>query len=422
MKEEFLKYVWQHKLIPLKALRTTDGNGIKVIKVGEPNSDAGPDFLNARLKIGRTEWAGNVEMHIKSSEWIRHGHHEDKAYNNTILHVVYDQDYQEPDIPTLELKTKLPKTLLEQYKELVTSRASVPCANHLSGVNNLKTISWLNGISSGRLADKSEQLFHELYQTEGDWNEVFYRILLRSFGFKVNSDPFDVLAKSLSYKIIDKHRDDPVGLEALFFGASGLLDSTYNPAIDALKKEFSHLRLKYNIDPISPHVWKKLRLRPSNFPEIRLAQLVSLVSSEPDLFQKILTTEKVKNVLLLFEKIYVNGIIAKEILLKQSAYKRNLGHFGKASAISILINAVIPSIFIYGKYQGLQHYCDRAFEWLEGLPAENNQITRLYTVRGLKIRNASESQALLHLNKYYCKNKKCLHCGIGLQILKNKIV
>ncbi|HNQ12357.1 MAG TPA: DUF2851 family protein [Bacteroidia bacterium] len=420
MKEELLKYVWQYKLIPPKALKTNEGQGIKIIKTGESNSNAGPDFLNARVKIGRTEWAGNVEMHVRSSDWVRHGHQNDKAYNNTILHVVFQQDSAVPDVPTLELKNKMPASFLKQYQELISSRASVPCASYLSEMNTIKTTSWLNGISFLRLENKSEQLFHELSQTNGDWHEVFYRILLRSFGFKVNSEPFDQLAKALPYKTISKHINDPLAMEALLFGVAGYLDSTYNPSIDSLKKEFSHLKLKYNIESFSPHVWKKLRLRPSNFPEIRLAQLFALLSTHPDFFEMILHTSKFSQVMKIMEKINAQGIFAKEILLKKAAYKRTRGHFGKASAYSILINAIIPSLFIYGKYKGAQEFCDKAVDWLENIPAENNQTTRLYSVRGLKIKNAGESQALLHLNKLYCKNKKCLHCGIGMQILKSK--
>ncbi|MCX2430919.1 DUF2851 family protein [Pedobacter sp. GR22-10] len=421
--EDFLHYVWQFKSFDHVDLRTADAQTLQIIHHGFLNKDAGPDFSQAKIQIAETLWAGNVEIHLKSSDWLKHRHQNDKAYENVILHVVYEHDVEinrmdGSVIPVLILKNRIARELLEKYENLFLNLNDFPCAAQIASVNRVIIDSFLSRTLTERFEEKTELLFKSLEEAKGNWDEIFYQFMARNFGFKVNALPFEFLAKAIPSSIYRKHKDNPFQVEALVYGAAGFLNHHAEEEYPRkLKAEFLFLQKKYKIKPIEMSNWKFMRMRPQNFPTLRLAQFAALISKSNHLFSKIIAIKDIGELGRLFEKLPVNPYWEEHYHFHKKAAGVNT-QIGKKSIENILLNTVALFLFAYGKHIGMQDYIDRAICLLESLPAEKNAITEKFTGAGVSIEKAFASQAVLQLKKQYCDQKKCLRCGIGISILK----
>jgi hypothetical protein len=408
----------------MENLKTTTGEELEIFSAGLHNNDSGADFQNARIRIGDTIWAGNAELHLSSSDWRKHGHQDDNAYDNVILHVVYRDD--EPlvltngrRVPTLELHDRISPELYNRYHHLVFGNQQViPCEGTIHAVDEMTMRNWLTRVLIERLEKRTENVIKALQLNKGDWEETFYQFMAANFGFKTNALPFELLAKSLPQIILAKHKNNALQIEALIFGQAGFLtDDLTDDYPQALKKEYDFLKKKYNLTPIEKHLWKFMRLRPQNFPTIRLAQFASLIFHSNHLFSKILEIKDVKALQKLFDDIKVNPYWDDHYRF-DTASKPSSKSFGKSSANILVLNTLVLFLFAYGKHLQLQHYINRSLHLLEHLPGEQNNIVNNFEALGVKIATAFESQAVLELKNNYCDNKKCLHCGVGNKILK----
>jgi hypothetical protein len=418
MKESILHYIWQNKLFDATRLFSDDNEKIEVIDTGKPNSDAGPDFFNAKVRIGDTLWAGNVEIHTRSSDWFRHGHQADKAYDNVILHVV---KYSEGVVtrsdgkPVSQVKLIYPDKIEKKYNELISNEKWLPCSDRIGEIPSVFIDSWVNSLLAERLEQKMNTILGYLKQTENHWEEAFYITLARSFGFGINSPAFEMLARSLPANILAKHKNNLFQLEALLFGQAGLLDARDDDYAEKLADEYAFLKKKYDLQGMDASMWKLLRLHPGNFPHVRLAQFAALVHQSSKLFSKIIENPEIGFLTEIFSsepsqywiRHYRFGIVSPE------KKKRT----GKQSVESIMINAVVPFVFCYAVQRGNQELKEKALQLLEKIPAEKNSIIKQWKAEGMKIINASDSQAFLQLKKYYCDDKKCLRCRIGHKVL-----
>jgi hypothetical protein len=422
MTEEFLWYIWKFRLFDTIELKTTRGEAIQVIKPGEQNYDSGPDFFNARIKIGSTVWAGNVEIHTSASDWHRHKHTSDKAYDNIILHVVNDEDAELERkngelIPTLELKKRIPQNIYGKYVQFKGSRDWIPCEKQISGVSKFVFNHWMDRLLAERLERKSLPILTSLKQNKNNWEETFYQVLARSFGQKVNADPFEMLARSLPVSALNKHKNNFTHVEALLFGAAGLLENTFeDPYPNELQKEFKFLKQKFKLKPIDASLWKFMRLHPPSFPTIRLSQFAGLICRSSHLFSKMLEASTAKQLASLLETETSPYWQTHYRFDKSSPARRKT--LGMDSINTIIINTILPFLFIFGKEKGDERFCDRALLFFEKLEAENNSIITRWESIGLPAKNAYETQALLQLKNEYCAKKRCLECGIGSALLK----
>lgn len=421
--EDFLHYVWKFRLFDKTDLKTVEGESIEIYSAGLHNTDSGPDFHNARIRIGDTIWAGNVEIHVPSSDWHKHNHTTDNAYNNVILHVVYRDD--EPVVlangrrlPTLELQNRISPELYNRFHSLVYGNQSIiPCEGTIGTVDEFTRRSWLTRVLIERLEKRSEAVIAALNLNRGDWEETFYQVLAANFGFKTNALPFELLAKSLPQNILAKHKNNSMQIEALIFGQAGFLDSEPTDEYpQLLKKEYTFLRKKYNLTPVENHLWKFLRMRPQNFPTIRLAQFAALVVKSNHLFSKVLDIKEIKDLRNLFIETNINPYWDNHYRFNVES-KPMVKNLGQSSVDILLLNTIALFLFSYGRHLQLQYYIDRSLKLLENLPAEHNNIIADFDVLGVKINTAFESQALLELRNNYCNFKKCLQCGIGIKIL-----
>ncbi len=422
--EDFLHYVWKFRLFDRVNLQTNDAEELEILSAGLHNSDSGPDFHNARVRIGDTVWAGNVEVHLSSSDWQKHGHTTDNAYDNVILHVVYRDD--EPlvltngrRVPTLELQNRIPADLYNRYHKLIFGNQTIiPCEASIGSVDDITLYNWLTRVLVERLAKRSAAVIAALNKNRGDWEETFYQFLAANFGFKTNALPFELLAKSLPQNILAKHKNNPLQIEALLFGQAGFLNNDMADEYPRkLKKEYEFLQKKYQLTPIENHLWKFMRLRPQNFPTVRLAQFAALVVRSNHLFSKLLEIKDVKGLRTLFTEIKVNPYWGNHYRFdtESAPSPKNLG---QASIDILLLNTLALFLFSYGKHNQMQHFINRSLQLLEYLPGENNKIVADFSTLGVKIKTAFESQALLELKNNYCNYKKCLQCGVGNKILK----
>ncbi len=421
MEEKILYFIWKYKLYNKNKLQTSQGLGLEIHNPGIQNFDSGPDFTNAKIKIGDTLWAGNVEIHVKASDWYAHKHQNDKAYNNVILHVVFDCDKEvcnqkNEKIPTLELKPD--KMLLEKYEELIKNNKILSCSDDLNLLENFRLKLWLNNMLFERLSEKTEIIKQKLSRNKNNWEETFYQIIARNFGFKLNAEPFERLAAGLPLKYLAKHHDNLLQIEALLFGQAGFLaDDFNNDYYLRLQKEYLHLANKFSLKPIEKYNWKFLRTRPGNFPTIRIAQFAQLIYQSTSLFSKIIDSDRISQVKTLFDVKASNFWKNHYTFAKLSAAKEKT--LGESSIDNILINTVIPFLFLYGEAKDNQHLKDKAINWLEEIKPENNKITKMWTEAGVKIPNAFFSQAIIQQTNNYCKYARCLDCGIGTEILKH---
>ncbi|KQN36107.1 hypothetical protein ASE92_08195 [Pedobacter sp. Leaf41] len=421
--EDFLHYVWQFRSFDNNDLKTADGENLKIIHQGFLNRNAGPDFSNSKIQLGETTWAGNIEIHIKASDWLKHNHQTDASYDNVILHVVYENDVEIKRmdgsvLPVLELKNRIADELIEKYENLFLTLTDFPCIAQIKTVDKLIVDSFLSRTLIERFEQKTHAVIETLNELNGNWDETFYRFMARNFGFKVNSLPFELFAKAIPQQIYSKHKDNPLLIEALVFGSAGFLNDNFKEEYPArLKREFLFLQKKYKIQPIEVSIWKFMRMRPQNFPTIRLAQFAALVVKANHLFSKVMAISGVAELRRLFENLPVNDYWKTHYHFKKETEAVSI-QIGKTSIDNILLNTVALFLFAYGKHTATQTYVSRAIKLLESLPSEQNAITEKFTAAGVVIENAFASQGILQLKKQYCDQKKCLSCGIGIKILK----
>jgi hypothetical protein len=425
MKEDFLHFIWKYKLYYNESLNTTDGEPVEIISPGTHNTHAGPDFFDARIRIDETLWAGNVEVHVQSSDWNRHGHQRDAVYRNTILHVVADYDikvYNEIHSEIVTLIMKWPEWIEKNYKQLMESHDWVLCASQLYKIDPFRIKFFLNGVVIERLKQKIDSIQESLAKTNNDWGETFYQVLARYFGLKENSVPFEMLARSLPQTILAHHHDSLFQIEALIFGQAGLLGEEIfaDEYYLGLRNEYRFLAVKYGLKPISGHLWKFMRMHPGNFPTIRLAQLAMLVHNSHNLFSAVIEAKNLKELQQLFS-ISASDYWDNHYSFNKSSVNRKK-IFGNQIFNLILINVIVPFYFLYGENQNLSLLKDRALEILEQLAPENNSIIKRWAGAGIAASNALESQALLQLQHNYCEPRKCLECTIGHKIILHEPV
>lgn len=423
MQEEFLHYLWKFRLFDNRELKTVEGESVDIIKCGEHNSDSGPDFFNAKIKIGKTLWAGNVEIHIRASDWEAHKHQHDKAYDNVILHVVYQADKElkrknGETIPTLELKTRIPKHLYQKYLSFKSSSDWTPCGTQIKNIDSFTLNHWLDRLLVERLERKSNPILASLRQNKNNWEETFYQFLARNFGLKVNSEPFELLARALPLSVLAKHKDNLLQLEALLFGTAGLLEKEFNDDYPRqLQKEFKFLKQKFKLKPMDASLWKFMRLHPPNFPTIRIAQFANLIFRSTHLFSKILETKNIASFLECESSTYWLTHYRFDKLSPKR--KKTLGN---EAINNILINTIAPFIFVYGKQKNEETHIDSALELLEKTLPEKNSIISKWEELGVTAKSSYETQALLQLKNEYCTKKRCLECSIGAKLLHHNTV
>lgn len=422
--EEFLFYVWQFKVFSQHNLQTVDHQPLKLIHTGVLNRNAGPDFEQAKVVINGTEWVGTVEIHIKSSDWLRHSHTSDKAYNNVILHVVYHHDtlvYRNDGtvIPTLEIKPYIFPNIESQYEALMQNLNWIPCEKHIANITEIHLETWFSRMLIERLEEKATQFEAILQEYKGSWDDAFYIALAKNFGFKTNALPFEMLARSLPQQILSRHKNNALQIEALIFGQAGFLEDALSDEYhQQLSKEYKFLKAKYNLKPIDRYLWKFLRLRPQNFPTLRLAQFSALVVKSSHLFSKLLEIKEPSKIGDLFKELPVSAYWLNHYRFEKQAEKVSV-QLGDTSIENVLLNSVATTLFTYGRYIGTEEIQNRAVELLEFIPFEYNQISQRFLDIGVKKGRSGKSQALLHLKKTYCDLKKCLNCAIGIKIVNS---
>lgn len=424
MKEEFLHWVWKNRFFDGGSLCDKDAGPIEVITPGEYNRDSGPDFFNTRLVVAGTEWAGNTEIHVNASDWYRHGHHTDHAYDNVILHLVHNEDTDVYTASGRRLLTARPlfdPALWENYLGLVNNPSPLPCGGLIGMTDGFVVKHWLWTVAVERLERKSDEIREILVKTGNDWEETLYRLISRYFGFRVNTDPFEILASRLPLKVIRKHSDNLLQVEALLFGTAGLLDEALFREVVRddyyllLLREYRVLRIKYSLQPADGWLWKFHRLRPANFPTVRIAQLAALLTHSEGLFSRVLECRDNDSLRRLL------GVTASGYWSRHYQFGKEVpsiaGRAGKQSVDLLIINAVAPMLFVYGKSRQQQEWCDRAVDILDSLPPEENSVVTDFAESGLKPESAFASQALLELRNLRCRFHRCLDCAIGSSLI-----
>ncbi len=402
--ERLLHYVWKHKILPLKPLTTVEGQTVEVIDPGLHNHDQGPDFFNAKIRLDGTVWAGNVEVHLRSSDWYRHGHESDAAYNSVILHVVGEVD---AEVVTQEGKTlpqvrlDIPEHIRRSYEELCRTEDYPRCHRIISSIPSIKVRPWMDALLVERLKERSEKVAERAERTGGDWERATFVTLGRSFGFGLNGDAFERWAMRIPLSAAGKHRDDLFQIEALFLGMAGLIDEVEglrsSQEVLLLRQEYAFLKHKFSLgDAMERADWRFLRTRPSNFPSARILQIAELYHSGRAQMSSLLGAQSVEE---LQTCLAVKGMTA-------------------ASRRLLIINTVVPLLFAYGRHTSNDDICQRAIRLLETLPAENNYILRQWQECGLKVSTAADSQALIQLKRQYCDRTDCLRCRFGYEYLK----
>jgi hypothetical protein len=424
MNEDFLQFIWELRLYDSENLKTNEDEYVEVISVGVRNKDSGPDFYNAKIRIGDMVWAGAVEIHKKASEWNAHGHQRDNAYNNVILHVVEKSDAvikrkSGEVIPCIEIT--YPESFKERYLELSESKQHIPCASYISGIDSFKMQFWLDRIAIERMERKTTEISGLMKETSNDLEEVFHRILFRYFGFKTNALPFEMLARSLTAKLLRKYSSSLHSLESLLFGQAGLLDIDDTDEYSfMLKSEYEFLKNKHSLVAMDGSLWKYAKLRPMNFPTIRLAQLAAILNKYQSLWEIVVTLDKIKDIYGIFD-VTASEYWDSHYVFGKTSSKSSPKRLGENTVDNLIINVIVPMTFAYSTYGGNETLKERTLYFLESLKAESNSVINEWIQYGIKPMNALHSQALLHLQTKYCAERQCLRCAAGKEIIQNII-
>ncbi|MEM7163719.1 MAG: DUF2851 family protein [Bacteroidota bacterium] len=425
MRENYLHYIWKYGLFDSLDLKSTEEEKIEILHRGDHNAHAGPDFFSARINIGGTVWAGNVEIHIKSSDWYRHQHHKDPAYDNVILHVVLLHDKEilnskGQHFPTLSLSNRIDQKHLEKFNQLITNQSEILCATYLRDIDDLIVLSMKERALISRLQRKAHSMMINLDRTGFDLRRMFYEQIAINFGFKVNAEAFEELAKRLDLSIIQRHADSRMQIEALLFGVAGFLSNNfYDDYPIRLKNEYAFLNTKYKLQNMRIEAWKFGRLRPSNFPTIRIAQFAAFLFKNRGLVELggIRKTNEWKE---MFE-VVANDYWTDHIRFDRPS-KFRLKRLGKSSVENILINSISPISFVQGQKTNKEEAKQRALALLYEIPAEKNKAIEAWQKIGVKAKDAFDSQALLELKNEWCDKKRCLNCSIGVSLMKHEFV
>lgn len=427
LNEDFLHYIWRYRLLTKLSLHCTNGEVLQILDPGLQNIHAGPDFSTARLIIGGQEWVGNVEIHVKSSDWHLHHHQRDKAYDTVILHAVYDHDEvicrtDGTLIPVLSLKDLIPEERYATYMGMMENRNPFPCARQISNADQMVTQKMLLSMSDLRFMEKTAEVEYSMKLNHNNWNQTFYEMLFKNFGFKVNALPFELLSRRLPHTLIAKHRDNALQVEALLFGQAGFLEAEFTDVYPKqLKAEYGFLKKKYLLQPGEGSLWKFMRMHPQNFPMLRIAQLSGLLTNRTSLFSSMLELTNLKDLLHIFSSVQVHPYWKDHSHFDRKSREISL-KLGRKSIESLIINTVAVMCYYYGEYCNQQQYKDRAAWLLTQIPVERNSITSHYVKAGLSLTNAQDSQACLQLHKSYCLGKRCLSCAIGINIISPSVL
>ena len=401
--EKLLHYVWMHRLLPGKTLLTTDGQEVEILDPGTHNGNRGPDFSNARIRLGGITWAGNVEIHTLASDWVRHGHHTDPVYNTTILHVVERADTDRITMQNGEqvpqVVVEIPQAVRDNYRELLVTTDYPRCHRFVPEIPRIKVHAWLDALLAERMETRSGRILDILKECRGDWEQTTFITLARNFGFGLNGDIFEMWAKRIPLQAAGKHRDNLLQIESLFLGMAGLLDrETDETRRGRLRAEYRFLCNKFSLpEAMDPSLWHYLRTRPRNFPDVRIRQLARLFHEGGCTMSRLLEEGSIEDI------------------------DKRLGALGisRGSRSLIIINTVAPLLYAYDLYHGTYEHRTRATELLERLPGERNHILLQWKACGLDVGTAYDSQALIQLKKEYCDHVRCLDCRFGFEYMSH---
>ncbi len=419
--EELLCHIWKNRLYTNSTLRCVDGTPIEILDTGCQNTNAGPDFFNAKIKVGQTVWVGNVEIHDRSSMWYHHNHHLDEAYDSVVLHVVSVCDapvYRTNSEPIWQFEMNVPAGIEDKYKQLKQYSQAIPCAEVLRTTPPLFLLDWKTTLGMERLQQKARQIQDKLERYRGDWEEVFYITLARSLGTGINSDAFERLARALPQQYWRKHANSLLQMEALFLGQSGFLSSENieHPYYLLLRREYSFLAHKFRLNPLPHSIWKSFRIRPNAFPQLRIAYLATLLHTHARLFDLFLHAPDL-NMLRKLLQVPLSSFWDTHYQFEESSIDKPKA-LGVTTLNSILINAYIPLLYAYAGYHEDSELSERAIALLESIDAENNVFVRKWRTAGLKVCNAFDSQAVIQLQRCYCEQHKCMYCKFGHRYIK----
>jgi hypothetical protein len=422
MEEALLHFIWRYQKFNTREIVTDDGQPVSIFHPGTPNTDAGPDFTQAKIKIGDITWSGNVEIHVNGKDWENHHHQKDPAYEQVVLHVVWKNNasvarMDGTKVPTIELQHIVDEHVLHNYKKLFEPGNDILCHQFIGEIRSITKTSMLEKALAERLEARARLIFREIALTGNDWEEISWRMLCRNFGFKTNAEPFNSLGKSLPLKIIKKEAGDLKQIEALMFGQAGFLEERIeDDYFTDLEKEYSFKKKKYALSrQVDKHQWKFLRLRPGNFPTVRIAQLSALIQQVPNLFSTLVNMGD--------PKLFIKKLEVIQASYWQHHYnfgkpfKSKIGGLGKASVENLIINTVTPLLFAYGMHKDSEELKEKALEFLTLLKPEKNSITRKWVALGIMSDSAFDSQALIELHNNYCLKKRCLQCTIGAEVI-----
>lgn len=444
--EKLLHYVWKHRILPLRALLTSDGQELEIVDAGLSNPNAGPDFFNAKVRIGQTMWAGNVEIHLRSSDWYRHGHDTDERYDNVILHVAHVIDcpvttHSGKTLPQLQLD--IPAGLAAKYEQLHKTENYPRCYPIIPNIETFRTHSWLDTLLCERLQERADKVLERLHAVNMDWEWALFMTLARNFGFGINGDAFEAWCRLIPLNRLGKHRDDLFQIEAIFLGLAGLLQADAlprncreagqnDPYFLKLQKEFAYQTRLFDLATPLPFVqWKYLRLRPQNFPHIRLAELAWMYHHGEvglqNLIDAVMTEDEADNkgestAIKALRKILsceTSDYWHDHIMFGSTVPHMEL-HLSRSSQNLIIINTVVPVLYAYATTHDRWKLRERLLDLLRELPAENNYILRQWQSCGLPVDNAADSQALIQLKREYCDRLDCLRCQFGYEYLKSE--
>ncbi len=424
MDEFFLHYLWKFQKFEGRPFRLTNGSALQVFHPGHENHDSGPDFLEARIRIDGIDWMGAVEIHHKASDWLLHQHQKDKKYDGVILHVVWvaDKDIYLQDstlLPTFQISDYQHGSLEADYRRYINQPVTIKCASFLHKIDPLTKTNMLDQALVERLSEKADRLLAPVKAHQGDWEKVTFQALASNFGFSVNNQAFETWSKSFDYSLLHRYANQPEKCFALAFGMAGFLDDPKDDYAEDLKEQFLHIKNKHRLEPqLQRHHWKFSRLRPANFPTVRMAEFVTLYIREKKLFSSILEMQKVENIFRIFEirlpeywKTHYDFGLPME---------NRINNLGRSSIDTLIINTVAPLLAAYSKYIDDLGFMERAVDFLNDLAPEKNKITREWQEVGMDPSHAADSQALIQRYKYYCIRKRCLNCNIGLAILHSR--
>lgn len=424
MKEDLLHYFWRIKKWGGIVLETTKGESCVIINSGDHNTNAGPDFLNAKIDLGGTMWSGNIEMHLNSSDWLAHNHQTDAVYDSVILHVVWKHDKEinyrdQSAIPCIELSKYISPRILFQYESLQSNVNWIPCENLIADHDTFKIDTWLSRMLLEKFEEKYESILSLLNKNKGDWEETFHQWLARAYGLNINAQPFEMLATHLSLKLLAKIKDQSLQMEALAFGQAGLLpENSADTYISSLITEYQYLQKKYNLIPMEKGIFKFFRVRPANFPVLRVIQWVGFLKEHLYSWQLVKEMRSASEFMRLI-RVELSGYWTTHYTFDPTLEKAGTSA-GEDFASLMIINAVAPFLYAYGKKNNEIGFQEKAIDFIDQIKPESNNIISRWKELGIKTKSAAQTQGLLYLKKNYCDKKKCLQCSIGHMIMSKE--